>query len=103
MRFEDLWHRWQLVDADFDRAAWCHYTDFYINEVAKHSPAVLRKLNEDARFWNYQRDCLQSGFFMAVGRLFDSASDALTISRLLNLVGEHSDSLLSRTALARRK
>ena len=103
MTFEQLWHRWQLVNADFDRAAWAHYTGAYINEAAKQSPVVIERLNHNARFWNYQIDSLQCSFFMALGRLFDPSSDALTMAKLLNLFGQQCDTLLSRAALAKRK
>ena len=104
MTFDELERRWRHVQADFDRATWAHYTADAVNTAAKKSPKVLAALNRDARYWNFQVDCWQCGFFKALGRLFDtSAPDALTIYSLLNDAGRFAPELLSREALAARK
>lgn len=104
MTFHEFVRRWRNVQADFDRATWAHYTAAAVNTAAKNSQEVPDRLNQDARYWNFQVDCWQCGFFMALGRLFDTAApDALTIYSLLGDAGHHAPALFSREALAVRK
>jgi hypothetical protein len=104
MTFDEFERLWRNVQADFDRAAWAHYTADAVNTAAKESPAILAKLNRDGRYWMFQVDCWHCGFFMSLGRLFDtSAGDALTFYSLLNDAGRYAPDLFSRWAFAARK
>ena len=103
MTFEQFERRLSLVRADIDRATWAHYTTIYIREAGRKSDAVYNELNRHRNFWNYQMDALQCSLFMALGRLFETDHNALTISKFLNESSRNAGTLFSRQALHERK
>jgi hypothetical protein len=68
--------------------------------AAKHK-AVHRLLNEAPLFWNTCLAGLQTGSFMALGRIFDNDSNH-NLSRLLRITKDHPE-IFSKAALGRRK
>jgi hypothetical protein len=68
--------------------------------AAKHK-AVHRLLNEAPLFWNTCLAGLQTGSFMALGRIFDNDSNH-NLGKLLRITQNHKE-IFSKAALARRK
>ena len=68
--------------------------------AAKHK-AVRRLLNEAPLFWNTCLAGLQTGSFMALGRIFDNDSNH-NLGRLLRITKDHPE-IFSKAALGRRK
>ena len=79
-----------------------YFTWKNINSRAAADTQVHRALNEHAGFWNIALHSLQSTFFLAVGRLFDSDKSAFSVDWLLKLCTDNI-SEFSKLALERRK
>jgi hypothetical protein len=91
-----------LIRGQVNIAIESFYFERLINQIASEQPAVLEKINRDAAFWNFLLYSLQSTFFMALGRIFDTDSKALSIYRFLSLTVEHPE-YFSKEALRARK
>lgn len=54
-----------------------------INNLAAEDNEILRALNQNALFWNVTMHSLQCVFFISLGRIFDTDSEAFSIHKLL--------------------
>src|SRR5690606_6076906 len=54
-----------------------------INNIASDDRATFRGINEQALTWNTIAHSLQTTFFIAIGRLFDTDGDAFSIHAFL--------------------
>ena len=77
------------------------YAEMAIQHAASKSKSLLATLNRTPTFWRTCFAALQSGAYIAVGRVFDQKSP-YNIDALLNAM-EHDLSLFSKKALAARK
>jgi hypothetical protein len=96
---------------------WLNELQFISNEVAhvvdifnfleeivrlgKESEAAFDVFNSEPMFWRVQTDCLQESLFMGLGRLCDSAPDAINVNRVLNTAMEHPE-FFAKEAVRRR-
>lgn len=62
---------------------------------------ALAVFNATPLFWSVVRDCLQESMFMGVGRLCDSAPDAISVRRIFSAATQHPE-FFSEQALRRR-
>lgn len=92
----------ELITTQVEFAIDSFYTEREINIIASEQPAIFRKLNRDAAFWNLLLRSLQSEFLMTLGRIFDVNNDALSIHKVLSATVTHAE-YFSKTALRARK
>jgi hypothetical protein len=81
-------------------------TQFLYAYLAVHAAAARRRtvhrlLNEAPLFWNTCLAALQTGSFMALGRIFDNDSDH-NLGKLLRITQDHPE-IFTKVALGRRK
>lgn len=77
------------------------YAYLAVHAAAAGRKAVHRLLNEAPLFWNTCLAALQTGSFMALGRIFDHDSDH-NLNRLLRITQDHPE-IFTKVALGRRK
>jgi hypothetical protein len=93
---------YEVVDGEVEMAISCFYTDRALNQGALDDEATYSFLNRHAGFWNVHRYCLQSTFFITLGRLFDTSGDVRSLHTLLGAVIKHPE-LFSKDRLRARK
>jgi hypothetical protein len=98
----EYWEDVQLLSNEIEDAVAVFQTYEAINQAALEDAAIFRLLNEDALFWNVQVHSLQMSLFMVLGRIFDSASDAHSIHRVVNATLGHLE-FFSKEALTARR
>jgi hypothetical protein len=79
------------------------YIAHAIDELAARNQEVLQLLNDTPHFWLTIKVGLQNSAILTVGKIFDQASDAHSIHKLLKYVYENRQTVFSKTALAQRK
>ncbi len=91
------------VERDVTIATRSFYTWSELNNIAFADPAILNKLNLDADFWNLTFNSLQTSFFVALGRIFDSRNpNAISIHKLVGGASRSPD-IFSQAAHYSRK
>ncbi len=73
-----------------------------LHKIPGADRAILKAMNEQARYWIVQRHSALAAFFLATGRLFDMAPEAYSIHRLLGSIAQNRK-LFSRVSIAVRK
>lgn len=89
MDSEEYWRLFRLVKGDVEAAIGCSSTYLTINRLAAADPKVWQKYNGHADFWRSTAYGLQTGFFMAFGRVFDDSKTAFNIEKLVHETIEH--------------
>src|SRR6266700_3550973 len=92
----------EVLDGEVEMAISCFYTDRALNQAALDDAAVYSFLNRHAGFWNVHRYCMQSTFFITLGRVFDTNGDVRSLHTLLGAVIKHPE-LFSKDRLRARK
>ena len=64
--------------------------------------AILRTLNKDALFWKVQLYSLETSVFIMLGRIFDSATEAHSIHKLIAATLDNIE-FFSKDALSARR
>ncbi|MBP2233137.1 hypothetical protein J2847_006472 [Azospirillum agricola] len=90
------------IEAEVQAMSSSFYAWKAINELAASDRRLQRGLQGNALTWNIVLHSLQLTFFIALGRLFDTDSDALSLSRFLKDC-EKALPDFSRNALEQRK
>ena len=60
------------------------FTHLYFHQVASTSNSYLIHLNKNPYFWNTVLHSLQLTFIISLGRIFDNAPNAYSVSKLIN-------------------
>lgn len=89
MTGEEYWRLFHLVRGDVESAIGCSSTYLTINRLAREDRNVLDRYNRHADFWRSTAYGLQTGFFMAFGRIFDRANGSFSIEDLVEQTIEH--------------
>lgn len=87
---------------DLAAAAHAFYLWKEINNFAVNDEAIYRGINEQALTWNIITHSLQTTFFIALGRLFDTDRDAFSVHAFLRGCIENIQEF-ERGALRKRK
>jgi hypothetical protein len=87
---------------EVEEAIQCFYAEQSIHNVAREDESVYHALNRNAPFWNLACRALQANAIIVLGRIFDRASRAHTLNRLLQLATQN-PSIFSKGALEKRK
>lgn len=74
---------------DLEAAIGCSSTYLTINRVAAADRDVAQKYNRHADFWRATAYGLQTGFFMALGRVFDRSNGSYSIEDVVDQTIEH--------------
>lgn len=77
------------MKGDIENAIGCNSTYLTINRLAVAHPSVQDQYNRHADFWRSTAYGLQTGFFMAFGRIFDDSKRAFSIEKLVHETIEH--------------
>jgi hypothetical protein len=91
-----------LLSTEIENAFIIFHTYEGLNHLAHNDSSVLTVLNADALFWNTYRNTLVSSIFMTASRIFDDATDAITMRTLLGITLGNLH-LFSKNALRARK
>lgn len=102
MDSEEYWRLFHLVRGDVEAAIGCNSTYQTIHRLARENQDVLDLYNRYADFWRATTHGLQSGFFMAFGRIFDRAGESFSIEDLVEQTIEH-PGFFSKAELRKRK
>lgn len=98
----EFWRLVQLLSTEIEDGVTIFHTYEGLNRAILNDEKIALILNEEALFWKVLRYSLQASLFIALGRIFDSAADALSIHKAVNaMIGN--PELFSTTALRRRK
>jgi hypothetical protein len=99
----EYWQNYVVIRDDVDAVIRCFYVYFTIHKFAQEDSDIYESINRGALFWKTLLYGLQTSYFIVSGRIFDDASDACSIHKLLSSTVAHPE-FFSRTAfVARRK
>src|ERR1700722_939389 len=101
MEEHEYWRAYSLIRADVQAAIDCSHTFLTINNLVVTDQELGQKLNRFAGFWILNRFALQTTFFIAFGRLFDTRRDALSVPKLVDKTISN-PGLFAKTALRER-
>ena len=79
----------KMVRGDIVAAIGCNSTYLTINRLGVEGFGVAVTYNLQAEFWSATTYGLQTGFFMAVGRIFDQRKDAYSIEDVVEQTIKH--------------
>src|ERR1035437_10228685 len=102
MTSEEYWRMFHLVRGDIETAIGCSSTYLTINRMAVDDRSIEQRYNRNADFWRATTYALQTGLFMAVGRVFDKTKNTYTIDDVVEQTIEH-PGLFNKAALRQRK
>lgn len=102
MTESEYWRDYELTRDEVNTAIESFYTYIEIHNFAAEDNDVYRTLNEAPTFWNIQLYCLQTAFFIALGRIFDNGQDVHSVHKLLAATLAHPE-YFSKRALSIRK
>ncbi len=102
MTDQEFRHLYEVIDGEVEMAISCFYTERALNQSALDDEAVYSFLNRHAGFWNVHRYCMQSTFFITLGRVFDTSGDVRSLHTLLGAIIKHPE-LFSKDRLRARK
>jgi hypothetical protein len=91
-----------IVEDDTETAFVLHNLYEELNRSVRRDSGIFTALNADAGFWTGYRSSIQANLFMTLSRLFDKASGATNIQRLLTDT-KTNPHLFSCTSLMARK
>jgi hypothetical protein len=91
----------EIFRTEMQTAVQFFYAYLTIHAVARDRPAVHRLLSRAPLFWNTNLGALQTGSFIALGRIFDQTSRH-NVDRLLK-IAQTNLGIFSKTALGARK
>ncbi|MDQ6665269.1 MAG: hypothetical protein M3Z23_12845 [Acidobacteriota bacterium] len=102
MKDKEYWRIFHLIRGDVEAAIKSNHTYFTINNLVLTDRDVSNKLNRFPEFWQFNAYSLQTTFFIAFGRLFDTRSDAHSVLKLVDatIANPH---LFSKAALRMRR
>jgi hypothetical protein len=86
---EEYWRMFKMVRGDVLAAIGCNSTYLTINRLAAEGFGVAVTYNLQAEFWTATTYGLQTGFFMALGRIFDQRKDAYSIEDVVEQTIDH--------------
>ena len=92
----------ELVSTEIENAFLIYQTYEELNRLALGDVTIFRVLNADASFWQPYRGILLSSLFITMSRIFDPASDAITVQKLVTATLANVQ-LFSKEALKARK
>src|ERR1019366_7049422 len=98
---EEYWRMFKMVRGDVVAAIGCNSTYLTINRLGVEGFGVAVTYNLQAEFWSATTYGLQTGFFMAVGRIFDQRKDAYSIEDVVEQTIEH-PGFFARSELRKR-
>jgi hypothetical protein len=98
----EYWRDYELTRDEVNTAIESFYTYVEIHNFAAEDDDIYRTLNEAPTFWNIQLYCLQTAFFIALGRIFDNGKDVHSVHKLLAATLAHPE-YFSKRALSIRK
>jgi hypothetical protein len=87
--------------AEVDSASYSFYMWKAIHEATANAD-VLEAMNRNPLSWSVMLHALQTTYFIALGRLFDSDRRSLSVHKLLRLCADHAEEF-SRERLRERK
>lgn len=93
--------RLDALERDARAAARFAFIGSAINAIAAGRPALIRRLDEHAGFWNSVLGALQTAAIVALGRIYDSRRDVHSADHLLSHA-ERYPGIFGRTVLAAR-
>jgi hypothetical protein len=102
MTSEEYWRMFHLVRGDVETAIGCSSTYLTINRLAAGNYDILQQYNRNADFWRATTYALQTGLFMALGRMFDQTKNTYTIEDLAEQTIEH-PGFFTKAELRQRK
>ncbi len=79
----------EMVRGDVEAAIGCNSTYLTINRLGVEGFGIAVTYNLQAEFWRATTYGLQTGFFIALGRIFDKSSDAYSIEDVVEQTIEH--------------
>ena len=102
MTSEEYWRMFHFVRGDIETAIGCSSTYLTINRLATNDHNIAQKYNRNADFWRATAYALQTGLFMAVGRVFDQTKNTYTIEDVVEQTIDH-PGFFNKAALRQRK
>ena len=102
LTYDEYWRIHGVVRGDVESAIKSNHTYLTINDLSVSDRNAEEKLNEFPEFWLFNAYALQTTFFMALGRLFDSRKDSHSILKLVDATIANPQ-LFTKTALHARK
>ncbi|MGO9096081.1 MAG: hypothetical protein ACLQGV_12730 [Bryobacteraceae bacterium] len=91
-----------LVRGDVEAAVKSNHAYLTIHNLAVAERAIYDKINRFPEFWTLNSYALQTTFFIAFGRIFDSRHDSLSVQKLVDATIANPN-LFSKAALRERK
>jgi HEPN superfamily AbiU2-like protein len=92
----------ELISTETENAFVIFHTYEALNRLALDGADIFRVLNNDALFWQTCRSTLLTSLFMTMSRLFDQATDAITVQRFVAATIANPQ-MFSKDALRARK
>lgn len=102
MTGEEYWRMFHLVRGDVETAIGCSSTYLTINRMGTRDQDIYQAYNRAADFWRATSYGLQTGLFMALGRVFDQTKHTYTLEDVVEQTIEH-PGFFTKAELRKRK
>jgi len=99
---DEYWRIFHLIRGDVEVAINSNHAYLAINNLIVAERAIYDKVNRFPDFWRLNAYALQTTFFIAFGRIFDSRHDSLSIEKFVDATIAN-PALFSKAALRERK
>jgi len=99
---DEYWRTFHLIRGDVEAAIKSNHAYLTINNLIVAEREIYAKVTRFPDFWKLNAYALQTTFFIAFGRIFDTRHDSLSIQRLVDATVGH-PAFFSKAALRERK
>jgi hypothetical protein len=99
---DEYWRIFHVIRGDVEAAIKSNHTYLTIQNLLVSDRAIYDKINKSPEFWTLNTYALQTTFFIAFGRVFDSRNDSLSIQKLVKATIAD-PAFFSKAALRQRK
>jgi hypothetical protein len=99
---EEYWRVFHLIRGDVEAAIKSNHAYLTIHNLAVAERSICDKVNRFPEFWTLNAYALQTTFFVAFGRVFDTRHDSLSIQKLVEATIAN-PAFFSKAALRHRK
>jgi hypothetical protein len=102
MTEQEYWNELQALANEVDNVSAIYNAYEEMNELARQNPAIYNVLNSNAEFWVPCAYSLQTALIVVLSRIFDHASDAHSVHRVVGATMQHPQ-FFSKESLRVRK
>jgi hypothetical protein len=81
---DEYWRIFHLIRGDVEAAIKSNHAYLTINNLVVAEREIYDKVNRFPDFWALNAYALQTTFFIAFGRIFDTRPDSVSIQRLVD-------------------